>query len=454
MDALAVARWQFAVTCIYHFFFVPLTLGLAPLVAIMETLYVRSGDETYRRMTKFWGKLLVINFAMGVVTGIVMEFQFGMNWSEYSRFVGDVFGAPLAIEALLAFYLEATFLGVWVFGWDKVSKKMHCAAIWLVAVAVNLSALWILIANSFMQEPQGFILRHGRAEMTDFLALVFNPTVGVMFPHVVLGGVGTGGFFVLGISAWHLLRGTQTDFFSRSARLAAVWALLGALGVAANGHLQAQHLVEAQPMKMAAAEALWETENPASFSLFAVADESRRRNVFSVRIPRLLSLLAYNRPEGEVKGINALQTEYKWRYGPGSYVPPVFISYWSFRIMVGAGMLMILLAGLAVFQAVRGHLPQSQWLLRWLPAALLLPYVGNTTGWMLTEFGRQPWIVFGVMKTEAKVSPTVSAGAVLTTLLLFTALYGVLMAVDIKLLSKYAQAGPLKEREAPSPLQY
>lgn len=442
MDALVLARWQFAVTCIYHFFFVPLTLGLAPLVAVMETFYVRTGDETYKRMAKFWGKLFVINFAMGVVTGIVMEFQFGMNWSEYSRFVGDIFGAPLAIEALLAFYLEATFLGVWMFGWDKVSKKVHCLAIWLVAVGVNLSALWILIANSFMQHPVGFTLRNGRAEMTDFLALLFNPTAGVMVPHVVLGGVVTGGFFVLGISAWHLLRGTQRDFFTRSARIAAVYALLGSLGVAGFGHAQAQQLARSQPMKLAAAEALWETENPASFSLFTIGDEVHRRDVFSIRLPRVLSLLVYNRPRGRVKGLNPLQTEYERKYGPGNYVPPVFLSYWSFRIMVGAGLGMILLGALAVVQSFRGRLPEAPGLLRWLPFALFLPYLGNTTGWMLTEFGRQPWIVFGVMKTKDAVSPTVTAVSVLTTLLLFTAVYGVLMVVDIKLLRKYALAGP------------
>lgn len=246
MDVVELARWQFAVTCIYHFFFVPLTLGLAPLIAVMETIYVRTGDETYKRMAKFWGKLFLINFAMGVVTGIVMEFQFGMNWSEYSRFVGDIFGAPLAIEALLAFYLEATFIGVWLFGWDKLSKKTHCAAIWLVAVAVNLSALWILIANSFMQEPRGFVLRNGRAEMTDFLALLTNPHVGVQVPHVILGGVCTAAFFVLGISAWHLLRNSEVDFFRRSARIAVVYGLIGAGGVALNGHAQAQHMAKSQ----------------------------------------------------------------------------------------------------------------------------------------------------------------------------------------------------------------
>jgi len=454
MDVVSLARLQFAVTITYHYFFVPLTLGLAPLLAVMETLYVRTGDETYKRMTKFWGKLFLINFAMGVVTGIVMEFQFGMNWSQYSRFVGDIFGAPLAIEALVAFHLEATFLGVWLFGWERLSKKMHCAAIWLVAFAVNLSALWIVLANSFMQHPVGFAIRNGRAEMTDFAALVLNPYLRVTFPHVLLGGVVTGAFFVLAVSAWHLLRGNHSDFFQRSAHLAAIYGVIGALGLAFSGHAQTQRTVKVQPMKLAAAEALWETENPASFSLFTVGNESQRRDAFAIRIPRLLSLLAYNRLAGAVKGIRDLQAEYEQEYGPGNYVPPVCVTYWSFRVMVGAGLLMIALAGLTLHLSSRGTLPESKWCLRWIPLALVLPYVANTAGWMMAEVGRQPWIVFGVMKTNDAVSPTVSAGMVLTTLILFTAVYGALLVVDVKLLWKYARNGPEAAGAAASDLEY
>ena len=288
MDGLLLARSQFAITTVYHFFFVPLTLGLSILVAIMETLYVRTGDERYKRMTQFWGKLFLINFAMGVVTGIVQEFQFGLNWSNYSRFVGDIFGAPLAIEALLAFFLESTFLGVWIFGWDRFSKRLHAATIWLVAIGSNLSAFWILVANSFMQEPVGYVIRNGRAEMTDFFALITNPHVLLQFPHVVFAGVCTAGFFVLGISAYHLLRRSgDRDFFTSSFKIAAIYGLVGSLLVIPVGHAQAQHAVATQPMKMAAAEALWNSEDPAALSLFTWGDETNRKDVFAIRISRL-----------------------------------------------------------------------------------------------------------------------------------------------------------------------
>lgn len=445
MDAIALARWQFGITTVYHFFFVPLTLGLAPLVAIMETFYVQTGEDSYKRMAQFWGKLFLINFAMGIVTGIVQEFQFGMNWSTYSRFVGDIFGAPLAIEALLAFYLEATFIGVWFFGWDRLSKKVHLAAIWLVAFAVNLSALWILIANSFMQEPMGYVLRHGRAEMTDFFKVVFNPNVLVQFPHVVLGGVCTAAFFVLGISAWHLLRQSNQAFFRRSAVIALVYGLIGTLGVSLNGHAQAQHMVQVQPMKMAAAEALWKSESPASFSLFTFGNEPERRDVWAIRIPRMLTVLAYNRLDGEVKGITNLEEEYRRKYGPGNYTPPIAVTYWTFRFMIGAGTLMILLVLVGLALAMKQRLEQSRWFLRWMPLAILLPYIGNTAGWLMTELGRQPWIVFGVMRTENGISPGVSTAMVATTLIGFTLLYGALMVVDLMLLRKFAQAGPVPE---------
>ncbi len=443
MDALLFARLQFAATTVYHFFFVPLTLGLSVLVAIMETLYVRTGDETYKRMTKFWGKLFLINFAMGVVTGIVQEFQFGMNWSEYSRFVGDIFGAPLAIEALLAFFMESTFLGVWIFGWERLSKRAHLAAIWLVAIGSNLSALWILIANSFMQEPSGFVLRNGRAEMTDFLALITNPHVWVQWPHVFFSGLATAAFFVLGITAWRLARrDADTVFLRQSFKIAATAAAIGAVMVSLVGHSQAQHMVQAQPMKMAAAEALWDSESPASMSLFTIGDMKNRRDVFAIRVPALLSVLAYNRASGEVKGINQLQAEYEKTYGPGDYVPYVVMIYWTFRAMIGAGLVMIALAGWALLWVLRDRLPGSSLIVRWLPLAILLPYVANSSGWILTEMGRQPWIVFGVLKTEQGVSPNVAGGAVLLTLIVFTLLYGALMVADIYLLKKYAQADP------------
>lgn len=442
MDPLLLARLQFAITTVYHFFFVPLTLGLSVLVAVMQTLWVRSGQDVYRRMTRFWGKLFIINFAMGVVTGIVQEFQFGMNWSEYSRFVGDIFGAPLAIEALLAFFVESTFLGVWIFGWDKLSRPVHLVAIWLVALASNLSALWILIANSFMQNPVGFAVRNGRAEMTDFFAVVLNPNIWHQFPHVVSAGFATASFFVMGISAWHLLRKQERDVFGRSFHMGAIVGVVSVLMVALNGHSQAQHVVKTQPMKMAAMEALWETENPASFSLFTIGDMSEKKDVFAIRIPRLLSLLSYNQLEGEVKGIRPLQAEYEARYGPGDYVPPAIVTYWSFRIMVGAGTVMMLLALYALFMVLGEMVERRPRIARLLVWAMVLPYLANASGWILAEVGRYPWVVYGLVKLDKGVSPNVSAGMLLTSLVGFTLLYGVLMAATVYLLKKYAVAGP------------
>ncbi len=445
MDALFLARLQFAVTTVYHFFFVPLTLGLSILVALMQTMYYRTNDEVWKKQTQFWGKLFLINFAMGVVTGIVQEFQFGMNWSEYSRFVGDIFGAPLAIEALLAFFLESTFLGLWFFGWDKLSKRVHLATIWLVALGSNLSALWILLANSFMQEPVGYVLRNGRAEMNDFLALVTNPNIFTQYPHVFFSGIATAGFFVLGISAWHLLRKSNVEFFRASTRFALAFALIGSVMVGIVGHAQGQHMVQTQPMKMAAAEALWNSENPAALSLIAFFDENTRTELFSIRIPALLSFLSYNQFTGEVKGINQLQAEYVKKYGAGNYLPPVTLSFWSFRIMVGAGLLMVLLAVVSAFLMRQKKFETAPRLLRLLPWAILLPYIANTTGWLLTELGRQPWIVFGLMKTENAVSKSVTGMDVLLSLILFTLIYGVLMAFDIYLLIKYARRDPMEQ---------
>jgi cytochrome d ubiquinol oxidase subunit I len=441
MDPLLLSRLQFAITTVYHFFFVPLTLGLSVIVALMETLYVRTGNDVYKQMTKFWGKLFLINFAMGVVTGIVQEFQFGMNWSEYSRFVGDIFGAPLAIEALLAFFLESTFLGIWIFGWDKLSKGLHAAVMWMVAIGSNLSALWILIANSFMQEPVGYVLRNGRAEMQDFFALLLNPNVSVQFSHTVLAGFSTAAFFVLGISVYHLLRKNQVNLFRRSFQIAAIVGTISIVLVILNGHSQAQHMVETQPMKMAAAEALWQSENPASFSLLTIGNLAQQQ-VFAIRIPRVLSLLAYNQLTGEVQGINNLQAKYVQQYGPGNYIPPVVFTYWSFRLMVGAGFLMAALALYALFMVMGDMFETRPRILRLFIWAMALPYLANTTGWLLTELGRFPWAVYGLMKIEDGRSPVVSSGTVLFSLIVFTLLYGALMVADVYLLSKYAKAGP------------
>jgi len=441
MDVLTLSRLQFAVTTVYHFFFVPLTLGLSVLTAIMETIYVRTGQDVYKRMTKFWGMLFLINFAMGVVTGIVQEFQFGMNWSEYSRFVGDIFGAPLAIEALLAFFLESTFLGVWIFGWDRLSKGWHAATIWLVAIGSNLSALWILIANSFMQHPVGFVVENGRAVMNDFGALLANRYVWYQFPHTVLSGFTTAAFFVVGISVYHLLRKKDVDLFRKSFNIATVFGFIAIFLVILVGHSQAQQMVEVQPMKMAAVEALWESENPASFSLFTVGDEANLKDRFALRIPYVLSILSYNQPAGEVKGIKNLQAEYEQLYGPGYYVPSVFTTYWSFRFMVAAGFLMFALMAFALYKTLRNQ-PLNGKIIALMPLAIALPYIANSAGWILTEMGRQPWIVYGLMKTDAGFSPNLTPGLVLASLVIFTLVYALLMVADIYLLTKYAKAGP------------
>ena len=442
MDPLLLARLQFAVTTVYHFFFVPLTLGLSVLVALMETFYVRTGHEVYKQMTKFWGKLFLINFALGVVTGIVQEFQFGMNWSEYSRFVGDIFGVPLAIEALVAFFLESTFLGIWIFGWDRLSKGLHAAAIWLVAIGANVSALWILIANSFMQEPVGYVLRNGRAELEDFFALLFNPNVFVQVPHTVFAGFTTAAFFVMGISAYHLIRKNQTELFRRSFQIAAVVGCFSMLLVAFNGHSQAQHMVESQPMKMAAAEALYKTESPASFSILTIGDLTQRKEVFSIRLPRMLCVLSYNQLDCEIKGINDLQETYVAIHGPGDYIPPVAVIYWTFRIMVGAGFLLLLLAFYALFMVMGDMLASRTRVLRLFTFAIALPYIANSAGWLMTEIGRIPWIVYGLMRVEDGLSTIVGAGEVAVSLVVYTLVYAALIVANIYLMSKYAKIAP------------
>jgi cytochrome bd ubiquinol oxidase subunit I len=365
-----------------------------------------------------------------------------MNWSDYSRYVGDIFGAPLAIEALLAFFLESTFLGIWIFGWNKLSKRIHLLAIWLVALGANISALWILIANSWMQQPVGYAIVDGRAQMTNFASVVFNPNIFYQFPHVIASGLATGSFFILGVSAYHLVRKNEVDFFKRSFQLAAITGVIFSVFSAVIGHAQGQHMVQSQPMKMAAAEALWESEDPASFSLFAISDTENQRNIFAIRIPLLLSFLSYNRLEGEVKGINDLQAEFEAQYGPGDYVPPVIIPFWSFRIMVGAGTVMVLLGLFALFLLRPGIMERIPWALKVLTWALLLPYLANISGWLLTEVGRFPWVVYGLMKIEDAVSPRVTIGMLWASLLGYVLVYGLLILATIYLLMKYAKAGP------------
>jgi len=446
VEEILLGRWQFGITTVYHFLFVPLTLGLTVLLAIMETMYVRTGNDLYKKMTQFWGKLFLVNFAMGVATGIVQEFQFGMNWAEYSRFMGDIFGAPLALEALTAFFLESTFLGLWIFGWDKLSKKMHLTCIWLVAFSSNLSAFWILTANSFMQNPVGYALRNGRAEMIDFPALITNPYLWGQFPHTILGGLVTAGVFVAAISAYYLLKQRHLPLFRSSITIGLVCMLISTFLVMGTGHLQAQYLGKYQPMKMAAMESLWETANPAPFAIVAVTDETNGRNTSEVGIPGVLSLLVYDEMKGEVKGLKELQAAAEAQYGPGNYMPPVTQSFWSFRIMVLAGLWMAALSALSLLLLYKNKLETNTKVLTMLLWSLPMPYIANSTGWILTEGGRQPWMVVGLQKLSAAVSTNLTRVDIWISLIGFTVLYGVLAIASIYLVRKFVLAGPIEHK--------
>jgi cytochrome d ubiquinol oxidase subunit I len=442
MNLVVLSRLQFGLTSIYHFMFIPLTLGLSAFVAFMQTRYYQTRDETFRLMTKFWGKLLLINIAIGVVTGIVNEFQFGMNWSEYSRYVGDIFGAPLALESLLAFFLESTFLGVWIFGEGKIPDKIHLSAIWLVAIGAAFSALWILLANGWMQHPVGYTINAttGRAQLVDFLAVVANPKGWLFFSHTITAGFATSSFFILGISAYHLARKQYVEVFRRSLGMAVLVGLVTSTLIFFTGHAQGQYVYETQPMKFAAIEAHWETSKPASFSILTIGDLSGKREVWSIRVPYFLSFLACNNFTCEVRGVNELQAEYQAKYGPGDYIPLMVVTYWSFRIMMTMGLLMIL-SSLLLLLALRRPIENARWL-RWMPWIIALPYIANICGWILTEMGRQPWIVQGLLKVEDGISPNLTAWQVLISLISFTLLYGALAGTMFYLTRKYAIAGP------------
>ena len=436
MDALLLSRVQFALTTVYHFLFVPVTLGLSIFVALLETgslvTKTYAMRERLRKLAKFFGGLFLINFAMGVVTGIVQEFHFGMNWSEYSRFMGDIFGAPLALEALTAFFLESTFLGLWMFGWDRLSPKLHCLTIWIVALGSNLSAFWILTANSFMQHPVGYAINNGRAEMTDFLALVTNPYVHGEFGHTLLAGVSTAGFLVLAISAWKLLYDRESRAaFELSLKAAVVYTLVGIMGTMGVGHFHTQYLAEANPMKLSAMEALWETENPAPFTVMAVINEDEHKNDMAIEIPALFSFMLYNKPEGEVKGMNDLHQELVAKYGQGDYYPDVTGLFFSFRIMIGVGGLMAAITALLGLLAWRRKLLDFPIVLKLVQVLFFLPFIANSVGWYIAEAGRQPWIVVGLQKTADAVSPNLTAGEVGLTIAGFTAVYLVLIAVAV-----------------------
>lgn len=441
MDALDLSRWQFGITTVYHFIFVPLTIGLSALVAGLQTAWVRTGKEHYLRATRFWGKLFLINFAIGVVTGIVQEFQFGMNWSAYSRFVGDIFGAPLAIEGLLAFFLESTFLGLWIFGWDRLPKRVHLATIWLASIGTMLSAYFILAANSWMQHPVGWTMGDGRAELTSIGAVLTNSTTLVTFPHTITACFLTGGAMLLAVSAWHLRTGHQADVFRPSLRLGAWVVLIAGVGVLISGDVQARVMTEQQPMKMAAAEALYETTESASFSLFTIGSLDGREELYSVRIPALLSFMATGSPGGEVEGIDNLQTAYEQTYGAGDYRPIVPVTYWSFRLMIGFGGLAMLIAAVALWATRGERRPRGRWL--WIAAVstVAMPLLANSFGWIFTEMGRQPWTVFGLFSTAESGSPSVSTGEAATGLVVLTVLYGILAVIEVGLFVRYARAG-------------
>jgi cytochrome d ubiquinol oxidase subunit I len=442
MDPVFLSRWQFGLTTVYHFLFVPLTLGMSWFVAFMQTRYYQTGDETYRKMAKFWGKLFLINFAIGVVTGIVQEFQFGMNWSEYSRYVGDIFGAPLAIEALMAFFLESTFLGIWIFGEGKVPEKVHLASIWLVAVASNLSALWILLANGWMQHPVGYVINevNGRAELVDFFALITNPKGWLFFWHTIAAGLATASFMIIGVSAYHLARKQYVDLFKRSFQMGALVGLIASALVFLGGHTNGQYMYETQPMKFAAIEAHWETSQPASFSILTIGDLTGKREVWSIRVPAVLSFLACNNFTCEVRGVYDIQEEYEAKYGPGDYIPLMVFTYWTFRFMMTIGFMMMGLS-LIFLIATRWNYENSKWI-RYVPWVIALPYIANSSGWILTEMGRQPWIVQGLLKVQDAVSPNLTVVDLWISLVGYALVYGSLAVAMVYLMKKFATAGP------------
>ena len=447
MDALILSRWQFAITTTYHFLFVPLTLGLSLFVALLETCYVTTKRPVWKvsclKLVKFFGTLFLINFAMGVVTGIVQEFHFGMNWSEYARFMGDIFGAPLALEALTAFFLESTFLGLWVFGWDRLSPKLHCACIWIVALASNLSAFWILVANAFMQHPAGFIMQHGRAEMTDFLALITNPYALGEFAHTFFSGIVTSGFIILAVCAYKLARSSiASAAFTSCMKAAVLYTFIGLVAVMGTGHLHAQYLAQAQPMKLSSMEALWETADPAPFAIVADINTTAHRNDLELGVPGVFSFMLYNKPSGEVKGINELQQAAAVQYGPGNYIPDVKGLFWSFRIMIAAGGLMMLLILLIAFLLLQDNLSQHKLFLYILPFLTPLPFLANSVGWYITEAGRQPWIVVGLQKTAAAVSPNLTAGDVWLTMIGFTIIYLLLAIAALYIAFRFIRKTP------------
>ena len=513
LDIVSLSRLQFALTALYHFLFVPLTIGLSIIIAIMETVYVMTNRPIWRQMTKFWGTLFGINFVLGVATGIVMEFQFGMNWSYYSHYVGDVFGAPLAIEGLMAFFLEATFVGLFFLGWDRLSKVGHLVATWAVALGSNFSALWILIANGWMQYPVGSVFNPEtmRMEVSDFYEVLFNSVAQAKFVHTVSAGYVTASIFVLGVSAWYLLKGRHTDLAKRSMTIASSFGLAAALSVVVlgdeSGYLSGEH----QKMKLAAIEAMWETEPaPASFTLFGLPDQEARETHFGVHIPMVMGLIGTRSLDTPIPGINDLvkSAEHRIRDGIIAYdalqrirsvgdqpanpddlalfkkhgenlgyamlllsyvddprkatdeqiqnaswdtVPQVAPLFWSFRIMVALGMFFIVLMLVFFVQSARRRLDQKPWLLKVAVFSIPLPWIAAEMGWFVAEFGRQPWVIEGVLPTAVAVSD-LGVGTVLLTIAGFVAIYTVLLVIEMRLMLKAIRKGPQPDNAPESPL--
>ncbi len=467
MDALDLARLQFGATTVYHFLFVPLTIGLSPLVAIMQTIWFRTGDRKWFRMTRFFGKLLLINFAIGVATGIVQEFQFGMNWSEYSRFVGDVFGAPLAIEGLAAFFIESTFLGLWIFGWDRLPRKIHLLCIWMVAIGTSLSAYFIIAANSFMQHPVAarYNPETGRAELQSIGELLTNPTTLVAFPHVLSGALLTAATFVTGIAVWWMVKASRSgdqasaQAFRGATMIGLIALIVSGIGVMGTGDGQAKIMFEQQPMKMAAAEGLCHGGTGVPFSILSIGDLSDPNNCRDVRhvieLPGVTSFLATGDFSGSLKGVEELQSEYEQAYGADQrYSPNLLVTYWTFRLMIGFAVFCGLLAVAALWLTRGKRVADAPWLARLGIIAIPMPFLGNAFGWIFTEMGRQPWIVHPAVDgspelrllVESAVSPN-GAWMVATSLIGFTALYGVLAVFWVRLMVRYAQAGLPDEAE-------
>lgn len=450
LDPLVLSRWQFGLTTVYHYLFVPLTIGMATVAAIFQTAWVRTGKVHYLHLTRFFGKIFLINFAMGVVTGIVQEFQFGMNWSDYSRFVGDVFGAPLAFEGLLAFFFEATFIGLWIFGWDKLPQKLHLATIWCVSIGSVLSAYFIIAANSFMQNPVGYVYNPetNRAELTDIWALLTNPVALAAFPHTIFGAFMFAAGVIISVSAWHLSRGQHLETMRISLKFG-LWAMIVAvIGVALTGDQLGLVMYDTQPMKMAAAEATFNTVcgKDAAFSLFTLGTPDGSSELFSIRVPYLLSLLSTHTLDGCVHGINDLNAQYAVEFadtGITEFTPVLWVTYWAFRWMIGLGMLHAAIAVVGLWITRRGAKKQpARWMWRIAIWSYPLALVANIMGWVFTEMGRQPWIVFSLMSTQDGVSPGVSGLEVLISLVAFTAIYAALAIVEIRLIIRAAQKGP------------